>query len=138
MLPSSVDLLAFMGQSNMAGRGVAAQAPAVPEGHGYEFRAITAPDRLSPLVEPFGQYEDKPDGIYEPGMKSGSMVSSFVNAYYAETSTPVVGVSAAKGGSAIAEWLPEGAYYRDAVERVQRCELWLSARGVNIDRKSVV
>ena len=33
MLPSSVDLLAFMGQSNMAGRGVAAQAPAVPEGH---------------------------------------------------------------------------------------------------------
>ena len=138
MLPSSVDLLAFMGQSNMAGRGVAAQAPAVPEGHGYEFRAITAPDRLSPLVEPFGQYEDKPDGIYEPGMKSGSMVSSFVNAYYAETSTPVVGVSAAKGGSAIAEWLPEGAYYRDAIERVQCCELWLSARGVNIAHRNMV
>ena len=87
MLPATIDLLAFMGQSNMAGRGVAAQAPAVPEGHGYEFRAITAPDRLSPLVEPFGQHEDKPDGIYEPGMKTGSMVSSFVNAYYAEKIT---------------------------------------------------
>ena len=36
------------------------------------------------------------------------------------------------------EWLPEGAYYRDAVERVQRCELWLSARGVNIAHRNMV
>ena len=138
MLPKEVDLLAFMGQSNIAGRGVAAQAPEVPAGDGYEFRAITEPDRLVPLVEPFGQNENNPKGIDEPGMKTGSMVSAFVNAYYEEVKTPVVGVSASKGGSAIEEWLPEGAFYKDAVERVQRCELWLSARDVHMVHRNMV
>lgn len=34
-----VDLIFFMGQSNMAGRGDAALAPAVTPGMGYEYRA---------------------------------------------------------------------------------------------------
>ena len=97
------DLILFMGQSNMAGRGRAEEAPAVPEGTGYEFRAVTAPDRLFPLTEPFGRDENDPEGVYEPGMKTGSLVSAFVNAYVAETHVPVVGISCAKGGSAIAE-----------------------------------
>ena len=35
MLLYEVDFFAFMGQSNMAGRGIAEQAPTVPQGHGY-------------------------------------------------------------------------------------------------------
>ena len=50
-----VDLIMFMGQSNMAGRGVAAQAPKVPEGHGYEFRAVSDPTKLYPITEPLVQ-----------------------------------------------------------------------------------
>ena len=38
---SKIDLIAFMGQSNMAGRGTAKDAPKVPEGTAYEFRAVT-------------------------------------------------------------------------------------------------
>ena len=102
----TVDLLFFMGQSNMAGRGDAALAPVIAPGMGYEYRAVTDPDTLHPLEEPFGVNENDPAGVYGPGMKTGSMVSSFVNACTAQTSVPVVGVSCAKGGSAIAKWLP--------------------------------
>ena len=38
-----VDLIFFMGQSNMAGRGDAALAPAVTPGMGFEYRAVTDP-----------------------------------------------------------------------------------------------
>lgn len=127
-----VDVVLFMGQSNMAGRGVAAMAPQVQPGMGYEYRAITAPDRLTPLQEPFGKEENNPDGVYEPGMKTGSMVSAFVNACTARTGIPIVGVSCAKGGSAIAEWLPGTAYYRDAVQRTQQCRQYLNHQGYEI------
>ena len=50
----TVDLMIFAGQSNMAGNGDASQAPDVPAGHGYEFRAVTDPTRLYPVEEPFG------------------------------------------------------------------------------------
>lgn len=72
-----VDLIFFMGQSNMAGRGDAALAPAVTPGMGYEYRAVTDPAQLHPLAEPFGVNENDPTGVNEPGMKTGSMVSAF-------------------------------------------------------------
>ncbi len=125
-------LMTFMGQSNMAGRGNASEAPALIQGAGWEYRAITAPDCLSPLCEPFGEKEDNAHGVTEPGMKTGSMVTAFVNACYAETNIPIVGVSCAKGGSSIAEWLPGTPYYKDAVERTMRCEQWLIHHGFTI------
>ena len=124
-MKKTIDLILFMGQSNMAGRGVAEKAPTVPQGVAFEYKAITEPDALCPLQEPFGEKENNLKGVYEPGMKTGSMVSSFVNAYYGQTKTPVVGVSCAKGGSAIAEWMPGTAYYQDAVERYEACSTWL-------------
>lgn len=122
-------LMIFMGQSNMAGRGNAAEAPEPVPGAGFEYRAVTAPDCLSPVQEPFGEQEDNERGVTEPGMKTGSMVTAFINACYAETAIPIVGVSCAKGGSSIAEWLPGTAYYKDAVERTMRCEQWLVHHG---------
>ena len=88
-----IDLAVFMGQSNMAGRGTAADAPVLMAGMGYEFRAVTAPDRLYALQEPFGKDENNPDGVYEPGMKTGSMVSAFVKACVEITHVPIVGVN---------------------------------------------
>ena len=46
-----VDLIFFMGQSNMAGRGDAALAPAVTPGMGFEYRAVTDPAQLHPLAK---------------------------------------------------------------------------------------
>lgn len=135
MTVKKVHLILFMGQSNMAGRGDEKEAPDVPEGMGFEFRPVTAPDRLYPLKEPFGKDENDILGVYEPGMKTGSMVSAFVNAYVEETKTPVVGVSCSKGGSAIDQWLPGTPYYEDAVRRMKRCEAWLLAQGIEIERR---
>lgn len=56
-------------------------APALISGAGVEFRAISDPSALFSVCEPFGSAENTPDGIHEPGMKTGSLVTSFVNAY---------------------------------------------------------
>lgn len=100
------DLFLFMGQSNMAGRGVTNEkwqqkAPKLIEGAGVEFRAISNPAKLYEIEEPFGVYENNPEGIFEPGMKTGSMVTAFVNAYYEKTGRSILAVSASKGGSVI-------------------------------------
>lgn len=138
MAQKEVLLLMFMGQSNMAGRGSAREAPALIPRAGYEYRAVTAPDRLSALQEPFGENENNEKGVTEPGMKTGSMVTAFVNACYIETGIPIVGVSCAKGGSAIAEWIPGTAYYADAVERYNCCEKWLTGHDYRILYKGMV
>lgn len=135
---SKIDLIAFMGQSNMAGRGTAKDAPKVPEGTAYEFRAVTDPTRLYPLTEPFGKDENDPEGVFEPGMKTGSMVSAFVNAYFKEAHTPVIGVSCSKGGSSIAEWIPGTPYYQDALKRVRSCSLWLADHDISIRHRFMV
>ena len=134
----TVDLLFFMGQSNKAGRGDAALAPVVAPGMGYEYRVVTDPDTLHPLEEPFGVNENDPAGVYEPGMKTGAMVSSFVNAWTAQTGVPVVGVSCAKSGSAIAKWLPGTPYYQDAVRRARKARAFLQANGYTIRHSAMV
>lgn len=138
MTLKQVHLIMFMGQSNMAGRGNAKEAPPVKKDMGYEFRAITAPDSLSPLTEPFGKDENNIDGVYEPDMKTGSMVSAFVNAYVGITKVPVIGISCSKGGSAISEWLPGTAYYRDAVYRMTQCERFLHNNQIQATHRLMV
>lgn len=125
----TVDLFLFMGQSNMAGRGRADDAPALTPGAGYEYRAVTSPEALCPLSEPFGQDENRPGGIDDGDLKTGSMVTALVNAYYARTGVPVVGVSASKGGSRIAQWQPGGAFLTDALARLRAADAYLAANG---------
>lgn len=134
---TSYDLFLFAGQSNMAGRGITSTrfpqtAPAVSPEAGVEFRAISDPDKLYPVVEPFGVMENNPQGIYEPGMKTGSLVSSFVNTYYSQTHIPVLGISAAKGGSSILEWLPGSPYFQDLYERYQKCLAYTAGQGITV------
>ena len=141
-LSKIVDLGIFMGQSNMAGRGVTTTAhpepaPVVPEGHGYEFKAISDPTKLYNLVEPFGVKENNPNGVTETN-KTGSMVAAFANAYYKYTHTPMVGVSCSKGGSAISQWQPGTAYLNDAISRYNTAKNWLIANGYTIRRSFMV
>ena len=131
-----VDLILFAGQSNMAGRGIAHLAPYVKEG--YEFRAVSQPTKLFHLQEPFGKTEDNPAGINDENKKTGSLVSSLVNAYYDCTRRMVVGVSAAKGGSSILEWQPGTAYCTDILERLSRCESFLSAQNIPIKNRFLI
>ncbi len=130
---SRVDLILFAGQSNMGGRGIPCQrfpetAPEVIPGAGWEYRPISAPDRLFSIQDPIGALENDPAGIHE-NRKTGSLVPAFVNAYFSFCGVPVVGVSASKGGSPIREWLPGTPYLTDALSRLDRAAKWLRSSG---------
>lgn len=132
------DILLFMGQSNMAGRGDWRLAPKVPEGTAYEYRAVTQPNTLTPFAEPFGVDENRPEGVFEPGMKTGSMAAAFVNACYRETKTPIIAVSCSKGGSSINEWLPGTPYFADAADRYQSCRDYAESQGIAVRSTGMV
>ena len=127
VLEEGVDLVLFIGQSNMAGRGNASSATAVPEGHAYEFRAISDPTKLYPLTEPFGVNENNPESGVTENKKTGSMVSAFCESYYQSTGTPIVAVSCSKGGEQIGFFDVGTSVYDDAVARVTAAKAFLNA-----------
>lgn len=122
---SEVDLIMFMGQSNMSGTGVSEKAPAIIDGAGYEFRAISDPTKLYPIEEPFGENENNKEGVDDKDLKTGSLVSSFVNSYYSGTDVPVIAVSASAGGSTLHSWRTDGSLLPDAVNRYNITKNWL-------------
>ena len=133
-----VDLFIFMGQSNMSGRGVAAEAPKVPEGWGFEYKSISDPGKLLHMVEPFGLYEDNAaSGVDDSNgtngtKRKGSSVSALAIAYYEKTGVPVVGVSCSKGGSSTTFWMPGTKPLNDAIARQLAAEQWLADNGYTI------
>lgn len=134
-----VDLVFFAGQSNMSGAGGNADyAPKVEEGHGYEFRTISDPTRLYPIVEPFGLNENAPLSIMDfPGGRKGSIVSAFANKYYEETGVPIVAVSASAGGTNTSFWL-SAPVVADLEERRKRAQVWLESNDYYIRKQYVV
>lgn len=136
----TVDLFMFMGQSNMAGRGITTKehqekAPSLIKGAGYEFRAVSSPNRLYHISEPFGHNENRKDGIDDKNLKTGSMVTAFANAYYINTGIPIIGISASKGGSTISQWQPNGAFFNDAISRLETAILFLNTNHYIIRHK---
>ena len=134
-----VDLVMFMGQSNMSGTGGNAQyAPKVPGGYGYEFRAISDPTRLYPIEEPFGINENVSGAIEDlPIAKRGSMVSAFANKYYELTGVPIVAVSASSGGRDTAFWMRDDVEH-DFAERQKRAQVWLESNNYYIRKQYVI
>ncbi len=131
------DMLLFAGQSNMAGRGITSErwkekAPISIDGSGFEYRAVSDPGTLHKIEEPFGANENKEGGIYEPGMKTGSLVTSFINSYYKETGTAVIAVSASKGGSSILEWQDNNDYLTDALKRLSDAKDFAMENAIDI------
>ena len=144
---TEADVFIFMGQSNMAGRGEAADSIECGEGHGYEFRAVTGSNAsgwLYPVEEPFGNTENNEalsDGVGNDGNKSGDSVAAFCEAYYTETGVPVVAVSASVGGSSIYHWSPTSSsydYFNEAARRLTACVDYLVASNVNVRHVNMV
>ncbi len=127
------DIILFMGQSNMSGAGGnAKEAPQVPEGAGYEYKAVTAPEALVYLREPLGEMEHR-EGLLDDRdllKRHGTMASAFVNAYYAETGVPVVAVAASRGSSSMDSWLERLA--GDAIDRLTQCRKHLETHQVSV------
>lgn len=133
----TVDLVIFAGQSNMSGTGGnAALSPAVPNGLGYEFRPYSDPSGLHQITEPFGVagcgYLSEP-----ASQKKGSLVSSFVNAYYTRTGVPVVAVSASRGATDSAYWA-SAPVKAELLDKYVRTKAYLSSNHITLRRSFVV
>lgn len=133
----TVDVVIFAGQSNMSGAGGNAKnAPAVAAGQGYEFKAVSSPNGLYPIKEPFGNTEGGYVGE-NSSLKRGSLVSSFVNAYYAQTGVPVVAISAARGNTA-SSWWAQPQVIADLNSRFTKALNYLNTNHYSVRRKYVV
>ena len=135
--PQQIDLILFMGQSNIAGRGKITlshpeDAPVVTDGAGFEFRAITDTINLYRIDKKLGVNENLYTGINDGSAKTGGCVPSFVNAYYKSTQIPVVVVSASEGGTNIGQWQPNTRRMKDAIERLERAKRFLNANNIKI------
>ncbi len=126
------DLMLFIGQSNMSGRGNASEAVSVPQGHAYEFRAVSDPTALYPLTEPFGKDENNSESGVSETTKTGSLVSAFAESYYETTKTPLVAVSCSKGGTGINFWDTGRPAYADAVSRLKTAQDFLASEGKTV------
>ena len=127
------DLILFMGQSNMSGAGGNAdEAPELIKGAGYEYRAITAPGELHILSEPFGENEHKEGFLDDRELipRGGSLVTSFVNAYYKQTKERVIAVSASRGSAQISSF--NNYLVEDVIERLEGAKRTMTEQGVNI------
>lgn len=147
----TVDLFMFMGQSNMAGRGITStrwseKAPTINYEAGYEFKAISDPTCLYPASEPFGVDENQDGGIDDTtpdnddqstgtSKKTGSCVVALMNAYYAVTGVPIVGIAASEGGTTLAQWQPGTDRLNDALNRLSVAVAWLENNGYYIRHK---
>ena len=132
-----VDLIVFAGQSNMSGwGGDASAAPALTEGAGAEYRAVSDPSKLVTITEPFGIYENT-EIMNDLYLKRGSLVTAFVNEWYKETGTPVVAVSASKGGTPSTYWASE-AVCNEVIERFKGAKNWLQENGYEVNNQFLV
>lgn len=125
--PVQVDLLLFMGATDMAGRGGEESTVECAEGHAYEFRAISDPTKLYPMSAEFGRNENKTFGIDDGEEKTGSMVPAFCESYYATTQTPVIAVSASEGNTGMQDWTVGNGRMEDAVDRLNAAVSFIRA-----------
>ncbi len=136
-----VDIAVFAGQSNMSGRGNAAEAPYCGTDAGLEYKAVSNPAALVPITEPFGLNEDKAGAIDDRDgsggtKRRGSLVSCAVNEYYRLTKRQTVAVSASVGGTSTEEW--KKYYISDAAARLDMAVSFLNSINVSIGHIFVV
>lgn len=134
-LENMIDVMLFMGESNMSGYGGDAElASKVSEDAGMEFRAISDPSKLYPITEPFGANESDPSGLNDvSGVKKGTLVSAFVNEYHKLTGRRVVAVSASMGSADMDVWTSEGVM-DDVLRRFESTIDYLESNGYKAGR----
>lgn len=126
-----VDVIIFMGQSNMTGHGEHLEdVPMLTPGAAFEYRSVYEPGTMHELTEPFGSTESREGYIVNEG-GTGSLVTAFCNAYYEQTQVPVVAVAAASGGKDILQWCSRN-FRTDARQRLMDTRQFLKDRGYQI------
>lgn len=128
-----MDVLIFMGQSNM--QGSTGEPCFLPATQGVsEYRYLT--DELIPLVSPVG--EDIGDGLLAgAALGNGSLPPYFCKYYAEKRDCNVVAIHVAKGATAIDEWAAGGERFRLAVDKICAGLKKCAANG-SIDRVFVI
>lgn len=159
-----VDLMLFMGQSNMVGYGNSqtAEAPITIDGEtvNKEFKLYSNDNKsgtvfdeteieggsgeLVDLQEPFGSGQNK-NKNGEVQVTYGSMVTALTNSYYTETGVPVVAISSAVGGMSIYSWWneaegekAEGQGLTDAKYKYEKAIKYLNENGYTVRYKYMI
>ena len=151
-----IDLMIFMGQSNMVGVGginlpTEEKIEPIKDEDGNtinkEFKLYADTDqkeenpRITDISEPFGLYQNrKADGTLS--QSSGSMVTALTNAYYKETGVPVVAISSSVGGMSVYSWwnkdTGEDTGLQDAITKYTAAVEYLTEKGYVIRNKYMV
>ncbi len=132
-----VDLIVFAGQSNMSGYGGnAGEAPEIEKNAGAEFRAVSDPTKLYTIEEPFGIYENT-EIMNDFYLKRGSLVTSFINTWYEETGTPVIAVSASKGGMPSTYWASD-VVCEEVIMRFKSAKTWLEENDYKVRNQFLI
>ena len=137
------DLIIFMGQSNMVGHGYkdyAKQCNYSPveiiDGAGYEmtFNDSNKATGIIKLRENEALF-----GSRVANDTTGSLVTAFMNAYYNNTGTPVIGIQAAQTGTSIYDDWQEGqGVLETAKTRFKTAEEYLNTNGYKIKHRYMV
>ncbi len=96
-----MDVIIFMGQSNMQG-STGEYDYSRPVKNGFEYKFYD--NKIVPLVNPVGEFIGD-DLLCGSGGNGGSLVPYFVKEYSKRKKTEVVAIHAARGGTRVAEWL---------------------------------
>ena len=131
-----VDLILFVGQSNMTGQGGnAALAPKLTDGAGYECKTMGTNVTLEPLKEPFGYGEDSLL-LNDSGYHNGTLVTAFANSYFKETGVPVICVAATRGGSNSGQWV--SSYGDEAIQRYTKAYRFIKKNKLKVRNSYLV
>ena len=65
-------------------------------------------------------------------MKTGSLVTSFINTYFQNTGVPVLGLSSSKGGSVIANWQDHDDYLTDTIIRLKSAQTFCEQHNITL------
>lgn len=131
------DFIVFAGQSNMAGRGVTSDEH--PEGYpliteGYEYNSSKSLNSITLAQEPFGTEMFSSTNA----TKQGTMIVSFMNAYFNSTGVPVIGMLSALGGTYISEWVEGGRCFANMRANINNAFMCFRNRNIKIRHKYIV
>jgi Carbohydrate esterase, sialic acid-specific acetylesterase len=116
-----VDMVLFIGQSNMEGRGNEITSTDVPADWAYEYKSAT--DEIVHLDDPVGENL--------PGRAAGgSLIPAFAKSYYEniQENRIIVAVHGAKGGTSISEWQKGGSLFDQAVQRFNQGKTFIDSQ----------
>ena len=122
-----MDVIFFGGQSNMEGQTDKIPSDTSPVPGAVEYKFLT--NTFVPLQHPAG--EDVPPYLFGANYGHGSLLPDFCRSYLSVSHSKVAAVHAAKGATALAEWMPGGELYAAAVKKQQAA---LEALGDQVDR----